>query len=78
MQGDFLQTLVDCLRMLVAVLGLAVAAEGYFRAPMNLFVRIGFATGSILLFVPSPLFWVVGFLVMLLSTVFGPLSKQQN
>ena len=78
MQGDFLQTLVDCLRMLVAVVGLAVAAEGYFRAPMNLFVRIGYATGSILLFVPSPLFWVVGFLFMLLSTVFGPLSKQQK
>jgi TRAP transporter 4TM/12TM fusion protein len=57
MEGGLLTILIDCLRSLVMVLAIAVAAEGFWRARLNGLHRWGLAIGGVMMIAPE--MWIV-------------------
>ncbi|KPQ05115.1 MAG: TRAP-type uncharacterized transport system, fused permease component [Rhodobacteraceae bacterium HLUCCA12] len=65
MQGGVLEILIDCSRCLIMVLAISVAAEGYWRAPLRGWCRLGLAAGGLMLLATS--FWIVAVGLVLIT-----------
>jgi len=60
MEGSLPTILYDCLRALVMVVALAVAAEGYWRRHIGRLYRLSLASGALLMLSPQPLLMALG------------------
>lgn len=71
MQGDLTTIVIDCARSLVMVLAIAVAAEGYWRARLNGFMRWGMALGGLMMIAPDTVVVLAGLGVLAIAGWFA-------
>lgn len=74
LEGSVIQISFDCGRALIAVLALATAAEGYYRAPLTIWVRLLLAAGGLALLAAPYLVIFGGLVAVILAVIFGPIA----